>query len=46
LQSREAERDEFMVTISQNQHSSHRLQQDIPVPELWEQRHLPCCDEI
>jgi len=39
-------RDESMLTIGQNQHPSHRLQRDIPVPEFREQRCLPYCDEI
>jgi len=39
-------RDEFRLTINQNQHSSHRLEQDMPVAEFWEQPYLLYCEEI
>ena len=39
-------RDEFMLTINQGQHSSHRLQQDMPVSEFWERCYLPYCEDI
>ena len=37
-------RDEFMLTVNQNQHLSHRLQQDLPVSEFWENQYLPYCE--
>ena len=39
-------RDEFMLTVNQNQHSSHRMQSDMPVSEFWEHCYLPYCEEI
>jgi len=39
-------RDEFMLTINQNQQVAHCLQEDMPVLEFWAQRYLPYCEEI
>ena len=38
-------RDEFMLTVNQDQNLSHRLQQDMPVSEFWEHHYLPYCEK-